>query len=585
MTTPHAQNFPQELLHRIFLQLDYDSNARNARVCKAWTDGALNEVWRDLYDWTSALASLAGTVSDPNTRKMSFAPPLSKSIWDRFLSNSHRVRSIDGTASHIRWSEGAMFEIMSTRPLSILFPNLQSLRIGTRTGPQFGALIMHHSISALKINIRHGSNTEWAKAPPNFQASLEAGAFPSLQSITFGASLAHARQFFTTPNFPTSSLISIFLNVPLPHQRTPSHLQEHLNALTDSCRGLERLELYMTEIDNLRMSIQDARDSPIYTFADICSIIRLRHLKTFTIRYVQPIDITDYQIESLAAGLPHLEELVLNAYPMFTPESTLTLRAIIQFARHCPRITKLRLYLRTTSINIPPSIGEHFHHLAQLCIGYSTIRCDVENVSWLLFPLLPRGFQVLSSLDEDCDEYTHVWEPEWWETKSRDKIREAGQGRQGEVFRVKNTVSGGGVEGRACTGGRAGSRTLVTLVIPSRITPVVVRGRFLSTHGTILATNVVVIRSFLIHLAAGSRLTAPQSSSNDNAGNLAGKNQWTRKDFDRVKPTQDNTDGFLDRVENAINQRENATNKPDGGPKTVTPSNTNTGSANAPQKK
>lgn len=70
MTTPHAQNFPQELLHRIFLLLDPDSNVQNARVCKAWTDGALNEVWRDLDDWTSALASLVGTVIDLDTRKM-----------------------------------------------------------------------------------------------------------------------------------------------------------------------------------------------------------------------------------------------------------------------------------------------------------------------------------------------------------------------------------------------------------------------------------------------------------------------------------------------------------------------------------
>lgn len=32
---------------------------------------------------------------------------------------------------------------------------------------------------------------------------------------------------------------------------------------------------------------------------------------------------------------------------------------------------------------------------------------------------------MLSSLDGDCDEYTHVWEPECWETESRDEIREA----------------------------------------------------------------------------------------------------------------------------------------------------------------
>lgn len=70
MATSHAQNLPQELLLRVFMLLDRRSNARNAGVCKAWREGALDEVWRELHDWTSALASFADTVSDPVTRKM-----------------------------------------------------------------------------------------------------------------------------------------------------------------------------------------------------------------------------------------------------------------------------------------------------------------------------------------------------------------------------------------------------------------------------------------------------------------------------------------------------------------------------------
>lgn len=67
MATSHAQNLPQELLLRIFMLLDRRSNARNARVCKAWREGALDEVWRELHDWTRVLASLAAadTYRDP----------------------------------------------------------------------------------------------------------------------------------------------------------------------------------------------------------------------------------------------------------------------------------------------------------------------------------------------------------------------------------------------------------------------------------------------------------------------------------------------------------------------------------------
>lgn len=69
-TLSYAQDLPQELLLRVFSLLDRPSNARNARVCKTWMEGALDEVWRELDDWTDALAWLADTVTDPVTRTM-----------------------------------------------------------------------------------------------------------------------------------------------------------------------------------------------------------------------------------------------------------------------------------------------------------------------------------------------------------------------------------------------------------------------------------------------------------------------------------------------------------------------------------
>lgn len=47
-----------------------------------------------------------------------------------------------------------MIEIMSTRPLSFLFPRLQCLQIGVRPGPQFGPIIMHHSIETFTVGPR-----------------------------------------------------------------------------------------------------------------------------------------------------------------------------------------------------------------------------------------------------------------------------------------------------------------------------------------------------------------------------------------------------------------------------------------------
>lgn len=69
MTTSYAQKLPPEILSRVFEFSEFDSNARCARVCKAWTESALDELWRELGDWTEILASLADTVEDPVTQK------------------------------------------------------------------------------------------------------------------------------------------------------------------------------------------------------------------------------------------------------------------------------------------------------------------------------------------------------------------------------------------------------------------------------------------------------------------------------------------------------------------------------------
>lgn len=52
---------PPEILLRIFANLGAASNANNARVCRAWSEPALDLVWHTLYDWTAPLAVLVGT--------------------------------------------------------------------------------------------------------------------------------------------------------------------------------------------------------------------------------------------------------------------------------------------------------------------------------------------------------------------------------------------------------------------------------------------------------------------------------------------------------------------------------------------
>ena len=47
---PHQALNIYEILENIFLHLDQSSNATNARVCKLWSDAALDNIWRVITD-------------------------------------------------------------------------------------------------------------------------------------------------------------------------------------------------------------------------------------------------------------------------------------------------------------------------------------------------------------------------------------------------------------------------------------------------------------------------------------------------------------------------------------------------------
>lgn len=55
-----------ELLPLVFALLDPISNARNARVCKLWTDFALDEVWKIVHAGVfRSLVDMTPTANDP----------------------------------------------------------------------------------------------------------------------------------------------------------------------------------------------------------------------------------------------------------------------------------------------------------------------------------------------------------------------------------------------------------------------------------------------------------------------------------------------------------------------------------------
>ena len=71
MAMHRALNLP-ELLSNVFAFLDYQSGARTARVCKTWSEHALNEPWKnvDIMVFRS-LAPLNSTVLEEESMLVS----------------------------------------------------------------------------------------------------------------------------------------------------------------------------------------------------------------------------------------------------------------------------------------------------------------------------------------------------------------------------------------------------------------------------------------------------------------------------------------------------------------------------------
>ena len=108
--------------------------------------------------------------------------------------------------------------------------------------------------------------------------------------------------------------------------------------------------------------------------------------------YPTPLSLTLDDLETLTSKWPTLEVIDLNREPviigpaMGTP-SNLTLRALLPFARNCPNLWELGLYLHATETDLPSvsEIPRPFSKLTDLNFGLSSIR-ELKAVA--LFPRL-----------------------------------------------------------------------------------------------------------------------------------------------------------------------------------------------------
>ncbi|OBZ72752.1 hypothetical protein A0H81_06680 [Grifola frondosa] len=119
-----------------------------------------------------------------------------------------------------------------------------------------------------------------------------------------------------------------------------------------------------------------------------------------------PLVISYDEIEELASRWPSLEVLMLNCDPMpALEEPPIDLRALIPFARHCPNLRQLGLYLSGSAANLDEYSKEltekgplvPFRHLDILSVGLSTIS-EPGPVALFLSQLCPLGCEMNAGL-------------------------------------------------------------------------------------------------------------------------------------------------------------------------------------------
>ncbi|KII84967.1 hypothetical protein PLICRDRAFT_117337 [Plicaturopsis crispa FD-325 SS-3] len=220
-----------------------------------------------------------------------------------------------------------------------------------------------------------------------FSPVLSEGAFPSLWDLSLYASLDHVTRFFDQKFSPTN-LTMLYVGSHV--LETPASLCSFLNVIADNCQLLTVLYL---ELLSCHQPPEPAEDTSI-SFENLRPLLRCPNVTSFEITHEYPLRVTQDQIEELAHKWPSLKRLSLISDPVVLNPPSLTLRALLPFARHCPRLGHLGLYVQASVLDIP----EHeeikpFQALSQLALGLSDV-ADEGAVAMVLARLCPLGCEM-----------------------------------------------------------------------------------------------------------------------------------------------------------------------------------------------
>lgn len=257
-----------------------------------------------------------------------------------------------------------------------------------------------------------------------FAPQTDSGAFPALWDLSFSSTLHDATSFLKADHAPTN-LTVLYVHVIDP--ATPAELLQFLSAVAENCHLLTELYVHQTKSPAYNPEdLSPAGDGP--TWETLKPILDCPNLVTFELFWDRPVKLTQENIEELASKWPSLEQLTLDCDPFFPQEEpTLNLTALVPFARHCPSLQELGLYVSAGGENFDTfsSAITPFKSLKVLNFGLSRVT-DIDSTVVFLSQLCPHNCDVmcgvawpqcLTQTNEDLVNLAKQWANRWEEVR------------------------------------------------------------------------------------------------------------------------------------------------------------------------
>ena len=316
----------------------------------------------------------------------------------------------------------------------------------------------------------------------HFNPSIPKDGLPALWDLSLSAHLSNFIPVVVNTLAPAAKdLTSLYLHaISVESERS---VREYFTVVGENFPLIK--SVYVEALPGPIMSTQWDEVDPefeILTLDTLKPLLNCPHLTTFELMYPVPLCLTLGDVETLTSRWPTLEVIDLNKEPVVLgsasgTQSSLTLRGLLPFAKNCPNLRQLGLYLHATETDLPSAseISHTFAKITSLNVGVSSIG-DPQAVALFLSRICPADCKVeagayWSRIESVVDDISHAvmqdrvraWEevnaylPLSVKLRQEEKAARDNLEREVEDLRTRNAILAeksamglGGVDGSRC---------------------------------------------------------------------------------------------------------------------------------------